>query len=186
MPPGLERLEMRHCDRYGLVEALVKAASTSITQLRLGEAGFPPTDLINALIPAAPRLVEVELISESTHSSDYMRPFLQKLARVRILQISVYGYDPSKLFAMLEQLPTLESFTLKLSPFFLDRSVSRLPVIKAANAISFIRQARLLKSLTLPVELRKIWSLNAELAGVEQAAFFGNVKLSFKRGEGTS
>jgi hypothetical protein len=51
--------------------------------------------------------------------------------------------------------------------------------MKASDAISYLGQATRLKALTLPTELRRIWS-SPDLADVEQAAVIGDVKLSFE------
>lgn len=179
LPQKLEHLEMHHRgSRDKLVEALIQASSTSITHLRLGETGFQISNLINAVILAAPRLVELELITTIDCPPNYTVPLLQQLNHIRSLSIRLYGYDPSKLMQTLEQLRTLESFTLRLG-WYLDRSLSSLHSIKAEKVTTYVSQATTLRSVTFPVEFRQVWS-SAELAGVRQAALLSGVRLSFK------
>lgn len=62
----------------------------------------------------------------------------------------------------------------------LDPTFPGFAAIKADVVISYIGQATKLKTLSLPIELRKVWASIAELPVVQQAADLGGVKLSFK------
>ncbi|ORY82320.1 hypothetical protein BCR35DRAFT_331385 [Leucosporidium creatinivorum] len=180
MPRKLNYLEVGYRSRETLVKTLVHASRNYLTHVRVGEVAFQFDDLLKELIPIADRLIEVELITETSYPTpDYIVPFLRKLVRVQSLEIGAYGYDRSTLFAILEELRTLESFALVLSSRLRLAHFSP-NAIKAEDATRYLVQATRLKTFTLPIKLQQVWS-NAELVAVKQAALLGKVKLRTSR-----
>lgn len=180
-PTKLEHLEMPLQASKGGVEALVKSSKRSITTLRVGKSESTPDDLFNALLPRAPKLVDVEMLTGNSRRyliDSYLAPFLKSLASIRRLSIGLCGYDVATLFKLLVDLSSLESFTLssKAGP---DDRLRALKDIKASQVATCLATAHRLQQLTLPEALDSFWT-ETELESVEQAAERAGVEFQLR------